>query len=132
MMTALLLGGCASSPKPLTPEPVRPIPERKPAPEPESSGSSAPDIPTFDVPAPAKSSSTYSPPNCAWSRVRGVVSLLAQEAGTGTWQFFPGDDILFHPVPDKARAGDEYRAILERPLNGECKKPRLLLVAPIS
>tara|TARA_R100001460_G_scaffold76722_1_gene117718 strand:+ start:125 stop:319 length:195 start_codon:yes stop_codon:yes gene_type:complete len=63
--------------------------------------------------------------------VKGVVSLLARTARVGTWQFFPGDDILFYPAPDSARPGDEYRAILERPLNGDCKAPRLVLVGPV-
>ncbi|MGP4842891.1 hypothetical protein ACTXGQ_02065 [Marinobacter sp. 1Y8] len=131
IVTALLLGGCASSPKPLTPEPVRPVPERKPAPEPVPPGPSTPEHPPIDAPATSAPAPPYPPASCAWSQVRGVVSLLAREAGVGTWQFFPGDDILFYPAPDNARPGDEYRAILERPLNGDCKTPRLVLVAPV-
>ncbi|WP_148861490.1 hypothetical protein [Marinobacter fonticola] len=130
----LALTGCASSP-PEQPAPApefEPIPtvtppdqdEPKPAPEPEP----APEPRDRDV---RDKGSDGPPALCAWSKVRGVASLLAQENRIGTWQFFPGDDILFHPVPSSARNGAEYRAILERPLNGPCDEERLILVAPI-
>lgn len=77
-------------------------------------------------------------PPCAWSQIRGVATLLATSnrapdgnPSTGTWEFFPGEDILFHPVPADAGAGVEYKALLKRPMSGPCKHPQLFLVAPI-
>lgn len=126
----LLLGGCASTP----------------APQPETAPDFTP-IPPVSVPVEGEAGESDEPPPqteprqpepeqqppalCAWSKTRGVASLLAVEEGTGTWQFFPGDDIVFKQVPSGAGAGAEYRAILERPLNGPCDRERLILVAPL-
>ncbi|WP_166269653.1 hypothetical protein [Marinobacter caseinilyticus] len=72
---------------------------------------------------------------CAWSQIRGIATLLAmdptRQPPQGTWQFFPGDDVVFVPVPDQAQPGDEYKALLRRPLSGGCQTPVLILVAPV-
>lgn len=72
---------------------------------------------------------------CAWSQTRGVATLtgIAQKQGVaeGTWQFFPGDEVAFHPVPEQASKGDEYKALLRRPLSGDCEHPRLIIVSPV-
>ncbi|MDX1755165.1 MAG: hypothetical protein R3175_03810 [Marinobacter sp.] len=74
-------------------------------------------------------------PPCAWSQVRGVAKLVslgqAPDRSRATWQFFPGDDILFHPAPPGSQVGDEFKALLRRPLNGVCREPELYLVAPL-
>ncbi|BES69633.1 hypothetical protein RE428_06510 [Marinobacter nanhaiticus D15-8W] len=129
----LTLAGCASSP----PEAPRPEPDFDPIPTvtPPVEETDATEAEPEPEPKPrdenARETSDETPALCAWSKIRGVASLLAREKDVGTWQFFPGDDILFHPVPSDAKKGAEYRAILERPLNGPCEKERLILVAPI-
>lgn len=79
-------------------------------------------------------------PPCAWSQIRGIATLLATSnrapdgiPSTGTWEFFPGEDILFHPVPTDVGidTGVEYKALLKRPMSAPCKHPQLFLVAPI-
>lgn len=131
---ALTLAGCASAP----PEPPQPEPDFEPVPtvtppdreEDKAESEATPATERRDK-QPRETRNKETPALCAWSKVRGVASLLAREEDIGTWQFFPGDDILFHPVPNGAGKGAEYRAILERPLNGPCEKERLILVAPI-
>ena len=75
------------------------------------------------------------PQPCAWGQQRGVAELLAvdteRDPPLGTWQFFPGDDLVFFPAPAKAIVGDEYRAVIQRPLSGPCDQPRLRLVSPL-
>lgn len=126
----MILSACATSPPgdaPLVIVPERPAPQvtEEPAPEPEPS------------PTPSKSHTTPPEPDqpCAWSQTRGVATLtgIAQKQGVaeGTWQFFPGDEVVFHPVPDNARKGDEYKALLRRPLSGGCEHPRLIIVSPV-
>ncbi|WP_111493832.1 MULTISPECIES: hypothetical protein [Marinobacter] len=118
----LLLGGCASSPQTDVPTPLPPA-------QPDESGAEpAPDAADRE---PAPDRSAPAPRLCAWSKTRGVAKLLAQEQDRGTWQFFPGDDVVFHEVPGDAGQGAEFRAILERPLNGPCDQERLILVAPL-
>ncbi|MDC0661342.1 hypothetical protein [Marinobacter sp. SS21] len=74
-------------------------------------------------------------PPCAWSQVRGIAKLLSlgrhPDRSQASWQFFPGDDVLFHPAPPGSRVGDEYKALLRRPMNGPCRQLELYLVAPI-
>ncbi len=74
-------------------------------------------------------------PPCAWSQVRGVAKLLSlgpqPDRSRATWQFFPGDDILLHPAPPGSRVGDEFKALLRRPMNGPCRQLELYLVAPL-
>ena len=129
----LTLAGCASTP----PESPRPQPDFEPIPtvKPPNEGTEPTASESEPEPEPrdekTRETGDDTPALCAWSKTRGVASLLAREEDVGTWQFFPGDDILFHPVPRGARSGAEYRAILERPLNGPCEKERLILVAPI-
>lgn len=126
-----ILSACATSPPadaPLVIVPAeQPAPQvtDEPAPEPEPS------------PTPSKIRTTPPEPDkpCAWSQTRGVATLtgVAQKQGVaeGTWQFFPGDEIVFHPVPDDASKGDEYKALLRRPLSGDCEHPRLIIVSPV-
>lgn len=112
---ATLLSACASTPWTASPQ--------------EGDGASSPQT-TDDA-----SLGQRPEPPCAWSQVRGVAKLLAlgraPDHGRATWQFFPGDDILFHPAPEGSRVGDEYKALLRRPMNGPCRQAELYLVAPI-
>lgn len=129
----LTLAGCASAP----PEAPQPDPDFEPMPTvtPPDEETDATEAKPESEPEPrqekAREAGDETPALCAWTKIRGVASLLAREKEVGTWQFFPGDDILFHPVPTGAKQGAEYRAILERPLNGPCETERLILVAPI-
>ncbi|TBW58221.1 hypothetical protein EZI54_05065 [Marinobacter halodurans] len=128
ILLLLALGGCSSTPSQAPSQPARPV---TPTPAPETSDHT-PETETPPAPAkPSPQTSPHTPALCAWSKTRGVASLLAREKEVGTWQFFPGDDIVYHRVPDEADQGSEYRAILERPLNGPCDKERLILVAPV-
>ncbi|WP_203143615.1 hypothetical protein [Marinobacter mangrovi] len=128
ILLLLTLAGCSSTPSPEPSPPARPVtptpPPQESSGQPEASSPSTPSDQTQQKSAPT-------PALCAWSKTRGVASLLAREEDIGTWQFFPGDDIVHHKVPDKADQGSEYRAILERPLNGPCDQERLILVAPV-
>ena len=103
-----LLGACASLPDP----------------EPDSHD-----------PTPIKVKPAERPQPCAWGQQRGVAELLAvdteRDPPLGTWQFFPGDDLVFFPAPANAIVGDEYRAVIQRPLSGPCDQPRLRLVSPL-
>lgn len=128
----ILLSACASSPPEDVPRvitPEQPVPESTEASDPEPE----------QAPAPARPQSRIQPREpdkpCAWSQTRGVATLtaIAQKHGVaeGTWLFFPGDEVMFHPVPDEARKGDEYKALLRRPLSGDCKHPRLIIVSPL-
>ncbi|MCH8499340.1 MAG: hypothetical protein LAT63_12755 [Marinobacter sp.] len=85
--------------------------------------------------APARAKPAERPQPCAWGQQRGVAELLAidtdREPPLGTWQFFPGDDLVFLTTPAGADVGDEYRAVIQRPLSGPCDQPRLRLVAPL-
>ena len=128
----VFLSACATSP----PEdiPLIIIPEQ---PAPESSEEADPEPEQGPEPAPPQSRTQHREPDrpCAWSQTRGIATLtgIAQKHGTaeGTWQFFPGDEVLFHPVPDEASKGDEYKALLSRPLSGDCEHPRLIIVSPV-
>lgn len=108
---SLLLAACATAPRETVVAPVIPTPP-----------GDAPAVPQPEPP-------------CAWSQVKGVAILLVDstesEDGNGTWQFFPGDEILFYPTPPGARPGAEYKALLRRPLSGSCEQPVLYLIAPI-
>lgn len=130
---SLAISACASRPEPAVepdpePEPViQPIPhivipkQTQPEPEPE--------------PQPPKAApKREQPPGvCAWSKTRGVATLLAvkTEPPRGTWQFFPGDKVVFHGVPDKASPGDEFKALLQTPMSGPCNETRLVLFGPV-
>lgn len=130
----LALAGCASAPpeKPAPGPEFDPMPTVSPPEDTEDNAESEPKTAPQPRSEDAREADTdQTPALCAWSKTRGVASLLAREKEVGTWQFFPGDDILFHPVPSGAADGAEYRAILERPLNGPCEKERLILVAPL-
>lgn len=110
LLTAALLTACAAT------TPVTPAPE------------GAVSQPTPPVPVQPS-------PLCAWSQVRGVATVLSVTSAMtnpalATWQFFPGDDIVFHPLPGGASGGDEYKALLRRPLTGPCE-PELYLVGPL-
>ncbi|SFM01622.1 hypothetical protein [Marinobacter zhejiangensis] len=113
LLTATLLSACATSPQPATPLP------------------SATEAGTHQTsPEP-----TRPQPLCAWSQIRGIATLLSTTSALtdptfATWQFFPGDDIVFHRLPQGANTGDEYKALLRRPMTGPCQ-PELYLVAPL-
>lgn len=126
------LSACASSPPedvPLVIIPEQPLPESTEASDPEPERAPAPVRPQ----RPTQPREPDKP--CAWSQTRGVATLtaIAQKHGVaeGTWLFFPGDEVVFHPVPDEARKGDEYKALLRRPLSGNCEHPRLIIVSPL-
>lgn len=89
----------------------------------------------WQPPRPGQGADRHPQPPCAWSQIRGIAKLLsltsAHPERQATWQFFPGDDILFHPAPHDSGIGDEFKALLKRPLNGPCDGPELYLVAPI-
>lgn len=107
----LLLAACATAPRETAVTPMIPAPPEDP-----------PAVPQPELP-------------CAWSQVKGVAILLVEATadgnGIGTWQFFPGDEILFYPTPPGATRGAEYKALLRRPLSGSCEQPVLYLIAPI-
>lgn len=125
----LLLTACAATPPCQQPPPATADP--KPSTTPSPSAPVAPSPPpkaTAPVPQPE--------PRCAWSQVRGIATLLSlgsamANAELATWEFVPGGDVLFHPAPDGSQPGDEFKALLERPLNGPCPRARLYLVAPL-
>ncbi len=130
VILVMILSACATSPPeeaPLVIVPEQPEPQvtEEPAAEPEPS------------PTPLKSRPPPPEPHkpCAWSQIRGVATLTGvaqkQDVTEGTWQFFPGDEVMFHPVPDDASKGDEYKALLRRPLSGDCEHPRLIIVSPV-
>ena len=125
LAAALLLSACASRSMPEPPVVVEPTP----TPEPARPAEAPP--PQVENPQPTVPDAA----TCAWSRTRGVATLLAIAGAAtpprGTWQFFPGDDIVFHPVPESAEEGDEFRALLQRPLRGRCGDPRLVLFSPL-
>lgn len=131
LFLVVILSACTTSPTadaPLVIVPEQQAPEvtEEPAPEPEQEPVVTPKRPTTP-PEPDRP--------CAWSQIRGVATLtgmvLKQGIVEGTWQFFPGDEVVFHPVPDNANKGDEYKALLRRPLSGDCEHPRLIIVSPV-
>lgn len=122
---ALLISACASRSMPEPQVTEEPPPAAEPV---QPAEEAVPDTRTTTQPAQTEDE------RCAWSRIRGVATLLAIARGAtarGTWQFFPGDDIVFHPVPESAEEGDEFRALLQRPLRGPCGDPRLVLFSPL-
>lgn len=116
LLVSALLTACASQPAP--------------APAPDADNDS-----NWQSPLPAQDGDSQRQSPCAWTQVRGVAKLLsltsARSAQQATWQFFPGDDILFHPAPAGSQVGDEFKALLRRPLNGQCETLELYLVAPL-
>ncbi len=128
---SLAITACASRPEPSVepdpePEPVlQPIPhivipkQTQPEPEPQ--------------PPKAAPEKEQPPGVCAWSKTRGIATLLAvkTEPPRGTWQFFPGDKVVFHAVPDEASPGDEFKALLQTPMSGPCDDTRLVLFGPV-
>lgn len=123
----LLLTACATTP------PGQQSPPATADPKP----STAPTPPAPVVPDPKPQATQPVPePRCAWSQVRGIATLLSLGSAMAnpelaTWEFVPGGDVLFHPAPDGSQPGDEFKALLERPLNGPCPRARLYLVAPL-
>lgn len=115
LVATMLLTACAISPVPVT----------QPDGDPEPASPQSP------------SSGARPQPLCAWSQLRGIATVLSLSSAMAngseslaTWQFFPGDDIVFHPLPAGADVGDEYKALLRRPMNGPCQ-PELYLVGPL-
>ncbi len=120
---ALILGACATSPGPTPPNGAA---ERAPA-----SKGDHPNPITVESPDARPMPSQPNPKPCAWADVRGIAKLLAMAGESGTWQFFPGDDVLFHTVPTGARPDDEFKALLRRPISGPCPDARLILFDPV-
>ncbi|WP_375176654.1 hypothetical protein [Marinobacter mobilis] len=113
LLVATLLSACASTP-PVTSTPVDTT---------DTNAHRTPPPPVQPI------------PRCAWSQVRGVATILSVTSAMAnpalaTWQFFPGDDIVFHPLPGGAARGDEYKALLRRPMTGPCEA-ELYLVGPL-
>ncbi|MDX1633187.1 MAG: hypothetical protein R3280_00985 [Marinobacter sp.] len=130
VLACVLIGACASRPAPETgqPGPIEPPPANLEEPAPGTEPTPVPEA----RPAPEPQSQPGSLP-CAWSRTRGIATLLAiaESQRQGTWQFFPGDDLVFHPAPESASAGDEFKALLRRPMSGNCEEPELVLFGPV-
>ncbi|WP_404367659.1 hypothetical protein [Marinobacter sp.] len=123
LIVTLMMSACASRDIP------EPAPRGEPAPAPEIPQPREQEKPAVrQVPPPERAT-------CAWSRIRGVATLLAltetPDPPRGTWQFFPGDDIVFHPVPAGASEGDEFKALLQRPMSGPCRDSRMVLFGPL-
>lgn len=128
ILACVLISACASRPTPepsppqvVQPPPLDPEEATPPKPTPE------PDVQPDPTPEPE-------PRPCAWSNTRGIAKLLAIDeppGRQGTWQFFPGDDVVFHPAPASASPGDEFKALLRRPMSGDCKEPELVLFGPV-
>lgn len=113
VLVATLLSACATTPQ------LNPVPDAPPA--------------TVSEPSPPAPVQPI--PRCAWSQIRGVAIIVSVTSAMAnpdlaTWQFFPGDDIVFHPLPPGAARGDEYKALLRRPMTGPCKA-ELYLVGPL-
>lgn len=120
---ALVISACATVPGPT---PATGASEQPPASKPE------PAEPVVAEPPDTRHAPSRPKPGpCAWTDVRGIAKLLALTGKSGTWQFFPGDDVLFHTVPTGARPDDEFKALLRRPLNGACADARLILFDPV-
>lgn len=78
------------------------------------------------------SQSSRGTPPCAWTRVRGVAQLMGVHGQHGWYRFYPGNTAVVKPRPPaNASPGDEFTAILKKPLNGPCKEPALVLVKPL-
>ncbi|MDV2078412.1 hypothetical protein [Marinobacter xestospongiae] len=125
----LLLTACAITPPGQQSPPATADPRPSTAPTPPA--------PVVPDPKPQATQPVPEPePRCAWSQVRGIATLLSLGSAMAnpelaTWEFVPGGDVLFHPAPDGSQPGDEFKALLERPLNGPCPRARLYLVAPL-
>lgn len=125
---ALLISACATTPPPSPPSDSNQTPATGDN-HTDSVTAEPPDATeTQSKPEPAPESA---PEPCAWSEVRGIAKLLAVSGQTGTWQFFPGDKILFHAVPKGARVDDEFKALLRQALSGPCPNGRLSLFDPV-
>ena len=128
-LVPLLLTACATTPPGQQPPPATADPKPSTAPTPPA--------PVVPDPKPQATQPVPEPePRCAWSQVRGIATLLSLGSAMAnpelaTWEFVPGGDVLFHPAPDGSQPGDEFKALLERPLNGPCPRARLYLVAPL-
>lgn len=120
---ALVISACASPPAPM---PSNRAKEQPPGNEDNHAGPV-----TAEPPDAPRKPTRPNPEHCAWSDVRGIAKLLARTGLSGTWQFFPGDDVLFHAVPAGARPEDEFKALLRRPMSGPCPTARLILFDPV-
>lgn len=126
VLACALISACATQP---APQPATQNAE----PEPPSVETTAPEEQEASPREAQPAQETRRGP-CAWSRIRGVAKLLAiaeTPPDQGTWEFFPGDDVVFHPAPEEASPGDEYKALLRRPMNGNCEDPELVLFGPV-
>ncbi|WP_143269440.1 hypothetical protein [Mangrovitalea sediminis] len=70
--------------------------------------------------------------SCAWSQVHGIAELVAVRDHHATYRFYPGNTLFrkSHP-PHNASPGNEYKAIVRRPMNGPCDAPELVVVDPL-
>lgn len=121
---ALVISACATAPGPTSTDGASPQSPAEEAEPPEPVTTEPPDGGSERPRPPAQEP-------CAWTEVRGIATLLAVTGQSGTWQFVPGDDVLFHTVPAGARPEDEFKALLRRPLSGPCPDARLILFDPV-